>query len=71
MSDLRLFADTMKALIDAERRLAAIERNATSYAADCRRIREQNLPTGDRPSADFYRATEGLNAARVILREAP
>ena len=71
MSDLRLFADTMHALIAAERRIAEIERNARSYAGDCRRIREQSLPTGDRPSADFDRATEGLNAARIILREAP
>ncbi len=68
MSGLRFSADTMNALIDADRRVAAIEANAAAYAASCAAIRAQTLPRGDRASPSFLQATEGLNAARIITR---
>ena len=67
MTGLRLFADTMHALIEAERRNARVEAAVDAYAAACAAIRETALPRGgDRIPADFHKANEGLCAVRIV-----
>lgn len=70
MSGLRFFDDIMHAQIAAERRLAEIESNASTYTDRCATIRAAHLPRGNRPAPSFFAATEGLNAARIIIGRA-
>ncbi len=67
MGDLRLFADTMHALIAAENRVRQIEANAARHFEECSEIRRQHLPRGDRPAPSFFEATGAMNATRIVL----
>lgn len=60
MTGLRFFEDTMLRQIE-------IERNAREYLAECASIRRELFPRTDNPHPDFHKATEGLNAVRIIM----
>lgn len=67
MNGLRHFADLMLEAIDNERRLAAIEEAADSYAAACLEIRKTCLDARQLDGQPLAAATEGLNAVRIIM----
>jgi hypothetical protein len=67
VSGKMFFGDTMLALIEAEREIAAIRRRGEAYLSACESARAGALPRGDAISEVFHKANEGVCAVRIIL----